>query len=112
MPRAQRVCAQHGCPTLTSTTYCPTHTRAPWSTHGAGKGRGRPWRRQRTSCFARDNYTCTWPGCTHRDPTGRSLEADHIGPTDALEHLRTLCTGHHRQRTLEQARAARTTPGG
>lgn len=113
MPRAMKVCARPGCPTLTLGTHCPTHQPKPWSTHGAGQGRGRPWRRIRWTCLTRDDFTCTWPGCGHHDPSGRTLEADHIdGPSDDLNNLRTLCSPHHQQRTLEQARAARQTPGG
>jgi hypothetical protein len=94
---------------ITTSTHCGKHKPKSWSTHGAGRGRGRPWRRLRWACLTRDGFTCTWPGCRHHDPTGATLEADHIdGDIDALTNLRTLCIPHHRERTLEQARQART----
>lgn len=106
MTRAMKVCARPGCPTLTNSTHCAAHQPKPWSTHGAGQGRGRTWRKQRWACLERDNFTCV--DCGYRDPTGRTLEADHIGPTDQIEHLRTRCTDCHRTKTLADATASRT----
>lgn len=103
MPRASRICAQPGCPEITSGTHCDAHRPKPWSTGDVGKGRGgRPWRRQRQQQFAADDYTCQ--GCGHRDPTTKTLECDH----DDHGQTRTLCVDCHRRRTLAQAHAART----
>lgn len=54
-----------------------------------------------------DDFTCTIPGCGHRDTTGRTLEADHVGPTDQVEDLRTKCGPHHLEHTLTDAAARR-----
>lgn len=109
MARAKRVCARPGCPIITEPgeRWCASDKPKPWSTHGAGQGRGRPWRRQRWACFERDDFTCQDPGCGHRDPTGKTIEADHIGPTDDLEDLLTRCKSHHLKHTLDDAAKAR-----
>ena len=37
---AKRVCAEPGCPTLSTTTRCPTHTRAADKARGTRQARG------------------------------------------------------------------------
>lgn len=106
MARAMKICAEPGCPNRTHERRCPEHKPKPWSTHGAGEGRGRPWRRRRWECFVRDDFTCV--DCAHRDPTAKTLEADHIGPTDELHDLATRCKPCHARKTLGDAHAART----
>lgn len=108
MPRPRpSVCAQPGCPNLTP---CETHPpREPWS--GSTRRAELPpdWARRRRQRFEQDDWTCTEPGCTHHDPTGRTLECDHIGDKHdhRIESLRTKCKPHHLTHTLDQARAGR-----
>lgn len=49
------------------------------------------WQRIRRAVFTRDHWTCI--DCGHRDPTGRTLEADHIGDrhNHSLDNLATRC---------------------
>ena len=65
------------------------------------------WHTLRTQTLARDHWTCT--ECGHHDPTGRTLECDHIGDRDNHDpvNLRTLCQRCHRRRTDLQAQAGR-----
>lgn len=72
-------------------------------------------RRIRPAVMRRDGWRCTWPTergrCTWTDPTGGTLDVDHVGDrhNHDLSNLRTLCRGHHRQRTAAQGVAARPT---
>ncbi len=70
------------------------------------------WRELRWERFELDDFTCV--DCGHRDPTGATLEADHVG--DRHDHrigqLRTRCgrgteNNCHGRHTQEQAAAAR-----
>lgn len=51
---------------------------------------------------------CQWPGCTDV-----AAEVDHLDGTDYATQrydptkLRSLCTPHHRERTLAQSRPCR-----
>lgn len=105
MPRAPKHCGHLGCPAkVVGRTYCVEHEPKAYSSGNVGRGRGgRPWRRQREAQFRADDWTCQWPECTHRDPTGATLECDHMDDG----RLRTLCGPHHRERTLAQAVAAK-----
>lgn len=86
------VCAQPGCPALTDTTRCPTHTRA----------RRAATRRQ----YRRNDYGPEWPSVRRRqlrrEPTCRHCAAngtataatvvDHIVP---LHHFDRRRDAHH-----------------
>ena len=72
------------------------------------------WQTLRRQRFDLDGWACV--DCGHHDPTGSTLECDHIGDRDdhRLEKLRTRCAdiakggnGCHRQRTNEAAASAR-----
>ena len=69
------------------------------------------WPARRTATFTRDGWTCVT--CGHHDPTGATLECDHLGDKHdhRLHMLRTLCgkrspNNCHGQRTAQQAREA------
>lgn len=49
------------------------------------------WKRRRRAVFTRDGYTCT--NCGWVDPSGGTLECDHLGAPDdhSFDHLTTLC---------------------
>jgi hypothetical protein len=90
-PRAQKwhVCSHAGpdgsCPELVNRDNpCPKHGRpvnASWSTD-----RDRGAQRQfRARVLEHDGYRCT--RCGHVDPSGRSLDAHHVTPTEGV----TLC---------------------
>lgn len=85
----------------------------PWdnSTRSARLPRG--WHtRIRPRILRRDDHTCTHPGCHHRDPTGHTLQVDHIIPGDdhSDHNLQTLCEDHHKQKTIAERRQPRNRP--
>lgn len=60
------------------------------------------WRKLRMKIFARDLFTCQWPGCGHTTADTTQLVADHKIPhrgDEALfwdeDNLQTLCKPHH-----------------
>lgn len=67
---------------------------------------GKNWEEQREKVLKRDNYTCTYDGCSRTECTdGRELHVHHITPfssfesyekANRVENLRTLCAEHHR----------------
>lgn len=89
MPRPSRVCSHVGCPELQP---CPTHSRprnAPWTT-----GRDRKTQDTfRRHTLERDRYRCQ--RCGHHDPTGRTLDAHHITPTQGQTLCNTKANGCH-----------------
>lgn len=70
------------------------------------------WRRRRARVLRRDNFTCQHPGCTHHDPSGTTLEVDHMqrGDDHSLPNLQTLCVDHHKVKTIQERRQPRTRP--
>jgi hypothetical protein len=87
-----RVCSTPGCPNLTTTSHCPTHT----TTHPNGSRTGRDlnthqrWARR---IKARDHHHCQYPGCT----ATTNLHAHHTNPGNyTLADGITLCHHHHR----------------
>lgn len=71
------------------------------------------WRRRRLARFQLDGWTCV--DCGWCDPTGRTLECDHIGSRDdhRLDALRTRCgpkapRNCHGRKTGREAQARRT----
>lgn len=99
-----RVCGRPGCPTLSTTPYCPQHTIPAWTGSNRRAELPHNWAQTRRRILARDRHRCQWPGCTTT-----ATEVDHIG--DRNDHragnLRALCTPHHTARTQAQAQAAR-----
>jgi 5-methylcytosine-specific restriction protein A len=78
-----------------------------WARHGSRTAPLPPnWRTIRAAVLVRDQHRCVLPGCT--TPTDR-VQVDHMGdPSDhSYDQLRTLCHGHHAERTAEQAAAVR-----
>lgn len=76
------------------------------------------WPRRRATVFKRDGYRCTMvtngQRCTHTDPTGATIECDHIirGDDHRIANLTTLCgrgspANHHAVKTAAEAAAAR-----
>lgn len=72
------------------------------------QGRNLPpnWSTLRRQRFTLDRWTCV--DCGHHDPTGATLECDHIGHRDdhRIEQLRTRCKPCHARRTTTQRQAA------
>lgn len=86
-------------------------------TWGHQSGRQAPyppdWKRRRRAVFARDNWTCV--DCGWCDPSGGTLECDHLGQPDdhRTEMLATRCGARtpnncHGARTAAASVAART----
>ena len=106
MPRAPQTCPQHGCP---NTKPCPEHTPKAWSGKQPHHSRGFP-KHVRLQILRRDNWTCV--DCGHRDPTGRTLQADHIvnraaGGNDSPTNGATRCKPCHHTKSAAEASAAR-----
>ena len=86
-----------------------------WHTGGHSRTTTTTHRRFRTTVLRRDGHRCTQ--CGHHDPTGRTLEADHIlntkrGGTDHPDNGQTLCRNCHTIKTQAEAtqgRAAKST---
>mgnify|MGYP003543297415 CR=1 FL=1 len=104
------VCNHPGCPKLKP---CPTHPPKAW--HGSNRSSELPsdWKQRKQQRHVIDNWTCV--DCGLRDPSGRTLECDHLVRDDhRVEMLRTRCcdvakggNGCHRQQTSAQATEAR-----
>lgn len=91
--------------------YCSIVCRSGWQkehgvqageNNGAWKGgtgnNGAYWKRRARE---RDDFTCQFPNCGHRDE-GKSTHAHHtiprfVGGPDSLDNLKTLCHHHHQQ---------------
>lgn len=73
----------------------------------AGRDLPSDWAHRKRTRHQLDGWTCV--DCGHHDPTGRTLEADHIGHRDdhRIEALRTRCARCHARRTKAQAAAGR-----
>lgn len=108
-----KVCAEPGCPTLTPTTRCPTHTKQRQNTSRKQYDRGtygsewpaisKRYRRHHPTCECTDpncrcNGTCTQP----------SAETDHIIPLRHFtnrqaahqdDNLQALCKACHSRKT-------------
>ena len=89
---AKRVCAEPGCPVLTTTTRCTTHTRTQDKARGTRQARGydaahdklrASWQRR---IDAGEHVTCWRPDC-HAILTGRTW---HLGHDD---HDRAITRG-------------------
>lgn len=85
----------------------PTHS---WTSGGTSRTSTTAGRRFRRAVLRRDGYTCR--SCGRHDPTGRSLEADHIvnvraGGTDDPTNGQTLCIPCHAQKTRIEAQNGR-----
>ena len=91
-----------------------------WETSDRASRLPRQWRtRIRPAVLRRDRYRCTWDGadgvrCGWTDPTGSTLEVDHIvrGDDHRYTNLRTLCgrgspDDHHGVKTAAEAAAGR-----
>ena len=90
---AKRVCAEPGCPTLTHTTRCPTHTRAKDQARGTRQARGYDAEHQRIRATwqaridAGEHITCWRPDC-NTVLTGRAW---HLGHHDNRTHAGPEC---------------------
>jgi hypothetical protein len=58
------------------------------------------WARLRTVALTRDHHRCVL--CGARGNSVDHIVARHLGGSDALDNLRTLCTAHHAQVTGAQ----------
>jgi 5-methylcytosine-specific restriction protein A len=67
------------------------------------------WPSIRADVFARDGHRCTVLMTNdQRCPVTDGLECDHInrGDDHRMINLRTICAGHHQQKSSEEGRAA------
>lgn len=117
MPRAPRKCPKSGCEArITSGPYCPEHTVHHWTNGGRTRTTTPEHRAFRRDVLDRDHHTCQQ--CGHRDPTGRTLQADEIlnaarQGTPTLDNGQTLCIPCHKIKVQAEAKAGRashTTP--
>ena len=101
MPRrAPRVCSTPGCPTLTTGTRCPEHTRQYDKEHRSVNSAfygSKRWRATRRNQLRRQPW-CEYPGCVEL-----ATEVDHIDPLPPRgtgdpyksANLRSLCKPDH-----------------
>lgn len=80
------------------------------------------WPRRRARALRRDHHRCCQiledgTRCTWTDPTGKTLEVDHIarGDDHSLTNLQTLCgrgstNDHHQVKTIAERRPPRRRP--
>ncbi len=75
------------------------------------------WPRRRARVLRRDHHRCcqlTEDGtrCGWTDPTGKTLEVDHIarGDDHSLTNLQVLCREHHQLKTIKERRPPRQRP--
>lgn len=109
MTRVRQACAQPYCSALVASGYCEEHKRPPGN-YGASSARVVPlprgWKRLRELVLGRDNHRCVMCGAvaTHVD----HIKPAHLGGTDELDNLQSLCEYHHFRKTAQEARAARS----
>ncbi|MBM4482255.1 HNH endonuclease [Rhodococcus hoagii] len=82
-----------------------------WQRGGPSRTSTPSHRAFRRTVLNRDNHTCQH--CGHHDPTGTTVQADHIvnhaqGGTDHPDNGQTLCLPCHKTKTGQEAAAART----
>lgn len=109
-PPGLRVCAYPGCPELSKTRLCPTHTQDYNKTHRP-EARSRRiydskrWKAVRKQVLQRDGWRCQHAGCTRW-----ATDVDHIIPLRDLpkgdpydmDNLQALCHEHHSMKTAEE----------
>lgn len=85
-------------------------TTKPYASGGHSRTGTAAHKRFRQAVLTRDRHTCQ--ACGHHDPTGRTLEADHIinvaagGPTHP-DNGQTLCAPCHGPKSRAEATAGR-----
>ncbi|MGW4718866.1 HNH endonuclease [Nocardia sp. NPDC004260] len=111
MPRAPRKCPKPGCENrITNSTYCEDHTQHGWVNGGRTRTTTPEHREFRRDVLQRDDYTCQL--CGHRDPTGKTVQADEIipvsrGGTPTLANGQCLCIPCHKGKTQTESAAGR-----
>lgn len=108
MSRAPRVCAQHGCPTLTTTSHCPTHQPKPWAGSTRRTRTSNGWQQQTEARQvmrrdARVCHVCGQPGAT---------QVDHVVPVaqggpDTLANKAPIHVDCHNAKTASEAAQGR-----
>jgi 5-methylcytosine-specific restriction enzyme A len=99
MPQSLRPCSEPGCPELTRTTRCTTHTRERQRTvdrargTAAERGYGWAWQRLRAQALRAQPW-CSY--CFDQGSPSNPLTIDHRWPkarggTDELDNLQVLC---------------------
>lgn len=83
---------------------------SPYTSGGQSRTGTAEHRRFRQAVLARADYTCQ--GCGHHDPTGRTLEADHIVPVSQggathPDNGQPLCAPCHGPKSRAEATAGR-----
>lgn len=83
-----------------------------WTSGGTSRTSTTAGKRFRATVLRRDDHRCQ--KCGYHDPTGMSLEADHIinhaqGGTDDPDNGQTLCKRCHRNKTAKESAHGRRT---
>lgn len=101
-PKALKVCATAGCPTLTSGSRCAEHAPEAWAGSTRASRLPSDWRKRRARILRRDP-TCRLCGIAP------SVEVDHIvAGDDHREHaLQGVCKKCHAVKSQREAAAAR-----
>jgi 5-methylcytosine-specific restriction endonuclease McrA len=103
-----KVCAQSGCPELTTTSHCPDHTPKPWANSTRAKRLPLGWDKTRRRILERDGHTCR--ACLGVRCGNRQLEVDHVVNNDDHSDANLRTIGHdpcHIEKTRAESRAGR-----
>ncbi|RUP35021.1 MAG: HNH endonuclease [Mycolicibacterium sp.] len=113
MPRAPKHCGYRDCTELVpgGTKYCDDHTG--WKTSprtpSSARTSTREWKAQRAKALQRDGHWCTirGPRCTVYATQVDHVKPVHLGGTDELTNLASVCEPCHQDKSQREARAAR-----
>lgn len=112
MPRAPKYCSFQGCTELVvGKSRCPEHSGWKTSPRTASSGRTNTahWKQQRAKALQRDNHQCQirGPRCTVTATQVDHILPVHLGGTDDLSNLASVCKPDHDAKTAREAQAAR-----
>lgn len=113
MPRAPKHCGINGCTVLVPNgKRCPEH-QSGWKTSPRTASSGRTnttiWKALRAKALQRDNYQCQLrgPRCLGAATQADHIKPVHLGGTDTLPNIQSVCGPCHNEKTAREAQAAR-----
>jgi 5-methylcytosine-specific restriction protein A len=113
MPRAPKPCGIQGCTTIVPNGQrCVEHASG-WKTSPRTTSSGRTnqtiWKQQRAKALQRDQHQCQirGPRCLGTATQVDHITPTHLGGTDQLPNLQSVCVPCHNQKTAREAQAAR-----
>lgn len=111
--RAPKHCGIQGCTVIVPNgKRCDDHSSG-WKTSPRSASSGRTntahWKQQRAKALQRDNHQCQirGPRCTVSATQVDHIKSVHLGGTDDLSNLASVCKPCHDTKTAREAQAAR-----